>query len=327
MWRKGYYYSHESLVTPAIPMIQNIESTNACGMRCIMCPRNEMERKVGFMSLELFENIVKQLKENSRLCLHHFGDPLLHPKIGEMFKICGKYGIKSSISTNPQTMTEDKVNAILDGGLDILHLSFDGANKETFEKVRAGVANFEKSIEGIYRLLEEKKKRGAMKPYIKIAIIKMKDTEAEIEAFKQRWEGVDGIDKVEVKEFITWDGSNENINALATEESHKVKRKNYYPCLWPWMKLTVLWDGRVVACCFDSDAKCILGDLTKQTLDEVWNSKRMQKFREMHVKNNFPDGHLCKHCREREGFRTSKFFPFNLIWEKRLNLLKYYKYN
>jgi radical SAM protein with 4Fe4S-binding SPASM domain len=327
MWRKGYNYSHQNLVTPAIPMIQNIESTNACGMRCVMCPRNEMKRKVGFMDLALFESILMQLKENSRLCLHHFGDPLLHPKIGEMFRLCGEYGIKSSISTNPQTLTERKIKDIFDGGLDILHLSFDGAKKETFEKIRAGEANFEKSIEGIERFVKEKKRRGSLKPYTKIAIIKMKDTQDEIEAFKERWESYDGIDKVEVKEFITWDGTNEDINNMGVEESHKVKRKKYYPCLWPWMKLTVLWDGQVVACCFDSDAKCVLGNLKTQTLEEIWNGEEMQKFREQHIKNDFPDGHLCKHCREREGFVPSKMFPLNLIWEKRLNLLKYYKYN
>lgn len=308
-------------------MIQNIESTNACGMKCLMCPRNYMKRKVGFMDLKLFEKIVGQLKENSRLCLHHFGDPLLHPKIGEMFSICRKYGIKSSISTNPSSLTDKKINEIFDGGLDILHISLDGATKETYEKIRGGNANYKLALEGIDRFLEEKNKRNTQKPYTKIAIIRMKETEKEIEDFKNKWGKVPGIDEVQVKEFITWDGTMPEITKLQQEASHKAKRKEYYPCLWPWAKLTVLWDGRVVACCFDSDAKCVLGDLNKQSLKQIWNSDRMQKFRKMHVENNFPDGHLCKNCREREGFAPSKIFPLNLIKEKRLNFLKYYKYN
>ena len=327
MWAKGYSYSHKKLESPAIPMIQNIEVTNACGMNCIMCPRQYMKRPIGYMDVKLFEKIAKQLKENSRLALHHFGDPLLHPKIGEIIKICRKYGIKSSFSTNPTSLTKKNIDAILDSQLDILHISLDGATKETYEKIRRGRANYDKAIECIEKFLKEKIKRKSEKPYTKIAIIRMKETEKEIGDFKKRWENVKGIDEVQIKEFITWDGTMEEITKLAQEESHKVKRKEYYPCFWPWAKLTVLWDGGVVACCFDSDAKCVLGDLKKQTLKEIWNSKKMQEFRKQHIENKFPKGHLCKNCREREGFAPSKLFPLNLIKEKRLNFLKYYKYN
>ena len=326
MWKKGYYYSHQKLKTPAIPMIQNIESTNACGMNCIMCPRKHMKRKVGFIDVALFEKIVNQLEENSRLCLHHFGDPLLHPKIGELIKICAKYKIKSSLSTNPSSLTEEKVREILDAGLDILHISLDGATKETYEKIR-GKARYEDALKGIQTFLEMKKQGNYKKPYTKIAIIKMKETENEIEVFKNKWKNEKGIDEVQVKEFITWDGTMDEINNLSKDPSHKMKRGKNYPCLWPWAKLTVLWDGRVVACCFDSDAKCVLGDLNKQTLKEIWNSKRIQQFREQHRDNKFPKGHLCETCNEREGFKPSKFFPLNLLTQKRLNFLKYYKFN
>lgn len=327
LWRKGYEYSHGKVVLKSGPMVQNIENTNACGMRCKMCPRNYMTRKVGFMDLGLFRKIVAQLKWNTRLALHHFGDPLLHPKIGEMFKICSEYGIKSSISTNPGSMTKEQINAIFDGGLDILHLSLDGSTKETYERIRAGSANYERALEGIDMFLKEKKRRNSVKPYTKIAIIKMKETLEEIDEFKKKWENVEGIDEVQVKEFITWDGTMQDIIDLQAEESHKAKRKDYYPCLWPWNKLTVLWDGRVVACCFDSDGKEVLGDLKTETLLDIWNGEKMQALRRMHITNSFPDGHLCKNCKEREGFATSKMYPLNLIAQKRLNFLKYYKYN
>ncbi|MBS3088782.1 radical SAM protein [Candidatus Pacearchaeota archaeon] len=327
LWRKGYEYSNGKTVCRGKPMIQNIESTNACGMKCLMCPRNHMTRKIGFMNIELFEKIVKQLKWNSRVALHHFGDPLLHPKIGEMFKICNKYGIKSAISTNPSSLTKKTIEEIFDGGLDILHLSLDGATKETYEKIRGGSANYQKALEGIELFLKEREKRNAKKPFTTIAIIKMKETKDEILAFEKKWRDRKGIDEVQVKEFITWDGTMDEINKLQEEVSHKAKRTEYYPCLWLWNKLTVLWDGRVVICCFDSDAKCVVGDLNTQTLEEIWNSEKMQKLREMHINNKFPNKHICSLCKEREGFVPSKLFPLNLIFQKRLNFLRYYRYN
>jgi len=324
---KGYYYSHQKVDTPVIPMIQNIEATNACMMNCKMCPRKYMTRKIGFIDLGLFERIVSQLKGNTRVALHHFGEPLLHPKIGRLIEICHKYGIKASISTNPSSLTLEKSRELINAKLDYLHISLDGANKETYENIRGGSANYEKALEGMRTFLKEKQELKSKLPYTKIAIIRMKETEKEIDEFKKKWGETQGIDEVQVKEFITWDGTMDDIKELEQEASHKVKRKKIYPCFWPWGKLTVLWDGRVAACCFDFDGKCILGDLNKQTLEEIWNSDRMKRFRLQHVNEKFPDNHLCKNCREREGFVPSKIFPLNMIIEGRLNFLNYFKSN
>ena len=41
--------------------------------------------------------------------------------------------------------------------------------------------------------------------------------------------------------------------------------------LFPWTSMSVLWDGRVVTCCMDSNGVQVLGDLRTQTVQEVWN--------------------------------------------------------
>ena len=327
IWNKGHGYSHKKLVTRAFPTVSNIEVTNACGMDCIMCPRKHMKRKVGFIDLGLFENIVKQMKQNSGIVLHHFGDPLLHPKMDDLIKICHKYGIKASFSTNPSSLTKENVKKILDVGLDHLHISLDGATKETYEKIRRGRADYDIALKNIEYFLEERKNNGNKLPRVTIAIIRMKETKDEIEAFKSQWEKKDGINQVEVKEFITWDGSSKEIIELGDTYSKKFKRNYYYPCFWPWGKFTVTWDGKVVPCCFDYDAKVILGDLNKQTIQEVWESSAMQEFRRRQLDNSFPEGHLCKNCKEREGFPPSRMFPLNVLLNKRFKFLTYLKHN
>ncbi len=45
------------------PVVYNIETTNACNMRCEMCPRTTMmTRPIETMSAELFNNVIRQLK-------------------------------------------------------------------------------------------------------------------------------------------------------------------------------------------------------------------------------------------------------------------------
>jgi len=60
----------------------HLEVTNACNLKCVMCPRTGMDRDVGFMPRDLFLKIVQQLKEQRRwiesVALMGLGEPLLH---------------------------------------------------------------------------------------------------------------------------------------------------------------------------------------------------------------------------------------------------------
>ena len=40
--------------SPVLPEIVQIESTNICNAKCVFCPRDEMHRRQGVMSLDLF---------------------------------------------------------------------------------------------------------------------------------------------------------------------------------------------------------------------------------------------------------------------------------
>jgi hypothetical protein len=45
------------------PVVYNIETTNACNMRCAMCPRTTMmTRRIETMEPQLFEKLVAQLR-------------------------------------------------------------------------------------------------------------------------------------------------------------------------------------------------------------------------------------------------------------------------
>jgi radical SAM protein with 4Fe4S-binding SPASM domain len=58
----------------------------------------------------------------------------------------------------------------------------------------------------------------------------------------------------------------------------------------------VLWDGRVVPCCRDSDAALVLGDLKERTLEEIWSGDEVQKLRADLRSRSVACGHLCDGC-------------------------------
>jgi radical SAM protein with 4Fe4S-binding SPASM domain len=314
LYRKGYSYFHRNERCAGQPEVFAIEATNACMMDCEMCPRREMTRPVGHMDLELFKKIIDEAQEYSEwIWLHLFGDPLLHPQIDQLIRYAKSKGIKTRISTNPNCLTEQKSRAIIDAGLDLIHIALDGVDNESYQSVRGKNAHYDQALVNITRLVQIRKEMGLHKPIIRVAIIRMEKTKAHIDEFKRFWSDK-GVDEIKVINYITWDGSVQRIIDFAGDSNLSSAYKNpiQRTCLLPWLSVAIMWDGRVVPCCFDSDGKNVLGDLNHQTLKEIWNSQPMLALRKQHISFDYANNNLCAYCKEKKGAPPSRFFPFNL---------------
>ncbi len=62
------------------------------------------------------------------------------------------------------------------------------------------------------------------------------------------------------------------------------------PGMDPWYRLFIEYDGRVTPCC---QSEYELGNLSEQTLEEVWNGPRIKGLRKMLMENRKPSQCLC----------------------------------
>ena len=76
-----------------------IEITNVCNLNCNFCPKTS--RSPHFMSSEQFAHLARQVKPfTDYVYLHLMGEPLLHPQLDEILKICEILELKVTITTN-----------------------------------------------------------------------------------------------------------------------------------------------------------------------------------------------------------------------------------
>src|SRR6476469_6627314 len=70
---------------PRMPEIVQIESTNICNAKCVFCPRDDMHRRQGIMSLELFKKIVDECAELgiTHVRVHNYGEAFVDRKLVE----------------------------------------------------------------------------------------------------------------------------------------------------------------------------------------------------------------------------------------------------
>ena len=139
------------------PTVFYIEPTNDCNLNCVMCPRKKSRKKVGYMSFELFSDVVDQLSSQNivRLSLHLAGEPLLHPQIVEMARYAKDKGLRHvRFATNATLLNEDIARGLIESGLDSLTVSMDAFSAEQYCPGQKGEGLFADMDQNILRLIE-----------------------------------------------------------------------------------------------------------------------------------------------------------------------------
>ena len=65
----------------------------------------------------------------------------------------------------------------------------------------------------------------------------------------------------------------------------------------PWTAMTIAWNGDVLLCCFDYDAKCVVGNVKEQTLIQIWDGDKVKAIRE-EFKGGVLRNALCCKCKD-----------------------------
>ena len=266
---------------PQMPEIVQIESTNICNAKCVFCPRDDMHRRQGIMTVELFRKIVDECVELgiTHVRMHNYGEAFIDRNLVDKVRYAKQKGVKEvGMISNGSLITEKVARGMIDAGLDAINISVDASGKEVFESTRIGL-KYDKVIANIERLVRLRTESGKRRPKLILSFVRQNNSSDE-QAFIEHWRTI--ADKVHVTDLHNWAGT------LNTESDVN------YPCYRPWLTFTVLWDGRVSLCCADFDGKVILGDLNTHTIADIWNAEPYRDARRQHLESGGPD--ICRAC-------------------------------
>lgn len=65
----------------------------------------------------------------------------------------------------------------------------------------------------------------------------------------------------------------------------------------------ITWEGDVIPCCFDTEARYKMGNIFEERLEDIWNNEKYQSFRKT-ILNQQEQMMICKNC--------PKYLPFEL---------------
>ena len=193
----------------------------------------------------------------------------------------------------------------MESGLDRLIISIDGTTQEVYEQYRKG-GKLEKVLEGARNILHWKKELKSSTPHIIFQFLVVKPNEhqvAEVHALAKTL----GVDQVVLKTAQIYDykngseliPSNEKFSRYekGRDGQYSIKNSMLNHCWKMWHSCVITWDGKVVPCCFDKDAHYIMGDLQKNSFQEVWEGEKYISFRKTLLRSR-DEIEMCRNCTE-----------------------------
>lgn len=290
------------------PVSISIEPTTSCNLRCPECPSGlrQFTRPTGMLDAGFFRNVIDELHETLIYLTFYFqGEPYLNPKFLDMVKYASNKGIYTSTSTNAHYLNDENARKTVESGLDRIIISIDGTTQDTYEQYRVG-GQLSKVIEGTNNILKWKKQLKSRRPYVVFQFLVVRPNEhqvAEVRALGKKL----GVNEVKLKTAQVYDYENGNDLIPLNDKYSRYKKLpgNRYSiknallnqCWRMWSSCVITWDGLVVPCCFDKDAKHRLGDLKSLSFAEIWNSGGYSHFRQSILKSR-QEIDICKNCSE-----------------------------
>ncbi|MFA5374523.1 MAG: radical SAM/SPASM domain-containing protein [Dehalococcoidia bacterium] len=282
--------------------IYNIELTNKCPMKCVMCPRTRnMTRPQGFIDYEMYQRAIDELVSanqdyvnNRMVWLHHFGESLLHPRFADCIAYASGKGVRPALSINPIMLKDDVIDALLESKPYMLCMSLDGHDDESFYKIRGVKRSYKPSHDRLLRFLERKVNAKSSIQVI-VSMIDFRMNEESMYRMASYWDRREGVDQFIYKEFSTWDGNAEDVHALPHECKCPPAERSAVMCTLPWEVMTVAWNGDVLPCCYDYNGRYVLGNMGSQPLADIWNGEKIQAIRKEFIENRVTNP-LCRNC-------------------------------
>jgi pyruvate-formate lyase-activating enzyme len=310
---------------PPSPYLVQIEPTNYCNLACTMCPHQQMSRPKGYLDEGTLERMLSTWSYRRRklsfphlalpgkmICdescgavkLYFMGEPLLHPAFEQLIKRLRKEGVGVGVQTNGFLLSDPLVRRrLLGAGPSEISFSIDGYSPDVYDAIRKG--SRWPVIKDVLRHMHEDRGRMGLYESVRIGVSSIiPDTSDETKKraelfFRSVQDYVDGIafivlNKQCAGEFYDATGSIFSYSASGEADSDA----SVPLCSEPLERMNVLWNGDLIPCCYDYDARMTLGNV-EDGIDAVWQGSRMRELRRALLSGDPQAFPLCMECKKR----------------------------
>ena len=229
------------------------------------------------MSVDEFSTVIEKIRHYTNyIYLHVKGEPLLHPQLAQILKICEDSGITVNLTTNA-TLIREKLPTLLAHPVHQINVSLHSADDNDCIDMDTYIHNLFEACE---------------------TLLAKTDTEISLRLWNARNDPLLFGDKnctikrhlyVNVQQPFEWP----DLNSSYCNDRGFCQGLRHH--------IAILCDGTVVPCCLDGNGVMALGNIFDMTLEDILKLPRSIAFMEGFKRKTAVEP-LCQHCSFKERF-------------------------
>lgn len=272
----------------------SLEANSACNQACYFCPVSTNPRPDHTMSLEFYEEIVRQLSlygsTIEAVSMVHYNEPTVDPWFLERVAILMRHGLGVGVLTNGTGLTPKRIDALAEMG-DLHYLS---VNLSTLDRDQYARDRRADHLDVVLENLDALHGRRIARQMDLVVLGRADEAHhAALAEVKARFED----SPFEIKDYEVMDRAGNVPLGLRPPSPHRrlcgCDQTGSRPVQW----VHITPHGKCVLCCQDYHETYVIGDLRENTLDEVLSGPRMATLRRWaYGLDEAPGDFICRHC-------------------------------
>lgn len=314
---------------PAYLRSLKLKLTARCNLRCVMCRygRGWAPPELGT------DDWTRVLTEAGELGCRkvHFsgGEVLVRPDFERLVAVAARQNMKVTFTSNLTLLTKERAKRLLHHKISAISTSLDGASAKVHERVRGIPGSFKRTLRALGWI---QRYRTGDRPRLRINFVMMRENFRDYPELIRLAGELGAVDVVpmpvdtkqtklrlskrlireynaeiapRVAELRQQHGMPLSEVAIhpfgrtqgALALSHQGDYANGYYlehlCFAPYLHAFAAWDGKVYLCCMTNGRIEALGDLSQQSLKDVFLGERFQDMRRRMLEARLPSCHAC----------------------------------
>lgn len=293
----------------AFPSVLQIQTQSFCNGRCVICPYPTSSQVMdhGKMDGEVFAKIVDEVasaQQASILVFALHNEPLLDHRL---FDWVGRIkerspGIRCIVVTNGELLDRFDITEILQSRLDQLIISFNAYSRETYERINTGL-DFDRVMRNIQNQASDLRMRPRVQLRFALTTGNVHEVRHAVDYWRKR-----GVE-TKVRGITNRAGALKDFDRLRADHTRYLGKvywalwhrlmdavRGVTGCDFPFYQMNILFNGDVIVCCHDWNRKVVIGNIQESSLEQVWNSDRLNQIRGLIIRKKYAQIESCREC-------------------------------
>lgn len=308
-----------------------IKITARCNLRCSMC-RYGTGMSPPELGTERMLAIVSELADFGCRKIHFSGGEVFtRSDFVQLVAAARARSMKVTLTSNLTLLTKDRAKALMHARPSAISTSLDGASAKVHDSIRGIEGSFKRTLRGLDRLATLRA-QGKGDPKLRINFVMMRSNFRDyprIIEIAARYGAVDvvpmPVDTTDERTRLSKRLIRIYNDEIAPEAAELRARSNmpmtarrihpfgvrssevaesargrysggFYerrPCLVPFLHMFIGWDGKVYPCCMTNGRMAPLGDLSHQSVTQVFEGPAYQRLRRHMLTDRLAACHAC----------------------------------